>query len=164
MWCIFKIKKNHLNFFREDLTNKFGRELIFYEPKYKKTVLNKNRFIKKIIRLIPNHIFVNFKNLNLTNIRTLRFIKGSSFFYENSLTNQTLIKKFILKCKNFEDNNGYLTENFFSRLNLIKDKFVSGPFIDFFFKIINQRKENFEILVEDKRVFINKKKFINFHL
>ena len=57
-------------------------------------------------------------------------------------------ENFISKCKNSENNQGYLTKNIF---NLYKDreyKFFSGPFTNMIFKIINIQKKKMEILIE----------------
>ena len=73
---------------------------------------------------------------------------------------QAEINDFIKKCKDSENANGYLTENFFE-LNTNKSyKFSSGPFVEKIFKIIDLQKNKINILLGNIKTTINRKKLI----
>ena len=65
------------------------------------------------------------------------------------------LKKFIQSCKNFENEKGYLSTNFFDINFKSNYKFVSGPFLNFLFKIIYYKKNKFLIEVNNKKIFFN---------
>ncbi|MDC0232276.1 hypothetical protein OAJ72_03220, partial [Pelagibacteraceae bacterium] len=73
---------------------------------------------------------------------------------------QNEIKKFIDKCKNSEDKNGYLSQNFFELYVNSNYKFYSGPFAETIFKIVDLQKNKINILLGDIKTTINKNKFL----
>ena len=63
------------------------------------------------------------------------------------IQNQNQIIKFIEYCKSFEDEKGYLTQSFFTKMVIKKAKFISGPFTNMIFEIIERQKNKLKILV-----------------
>ena len=61
--------------------------------------------------------------------------------------NQNEIVRFINHCKSFENKDGYLTQGFFKTMILRKAQFVSGPFVDMVFEIIEKQKNKLKVLV-----------------
>ena len=164
MWLIFKIKENKRNFFKSSILSKIGKKIIFFVPKYKKITFNKNRYFKKVKELLPGHIFVYCENVENIIIDKLKYLEGLKFFYQNYLNNQKDILNFISECKKFEDEKGFIRENYFLKLKKDKGVFSSGPLANLFFTIQSQNKNNFELKIENKKMIINKSNFINYHL
>ena len=68
---------------------------------------------------------------------------------------QNQVKNFISKCKKYQDPDGFITNKFFVELEKKNFKFVSGPFLNFLFKIIYYKKNKFLIEVDNKKIFFN---------
>ena len=164
MWLDFKIKENKRNFFKKSILKEIGKKIIFFEPKYKKIIFNKNKYLNKVKALVPDHIFVYCENLENLVTDRLKYLQGLKFFYKDFVNNQKDIDKFIGECKKFEDEKGYLNENFFLKLKQDKGVFSSGPLANLFFTIQSQSKKNFELQIENKTMIINKQNFIKYHL
>ena len=150
MWVVAKIKKKELNIFKEKLTEKFGKEVEFYYPKiqYYKRSRNKLRKIEKFI--LENYIFCNHPKFNDTNsINDMKFLKGLEYLLKGHGINQNEIIKFIEHCKMFENSKGYLTPNFFKFMIIKKAIFISGPFTNMMFEIIEKQKNKLKILINN---------------
>jgi len=148
MWIVAKIKKKELNLFKKELINQFGLEIKFYNPKieYRKHIKNKTRKFEKFI--LENYIFCYHEKLNQPKVTSkLRFLKGLEYFLEGYLENQDEIIKFINYCKSFENKNGYLSQAFFKNMIRGKAQFVSGPFTNMIFEIIEKQKNKLKILI-----------------
>lgn len=161
MWTIVKIDKKRLNFFKDDITKKLGSGCIFYSPKLIVQKYKNSRLINKEFNLLGDYIFCfhsEFKN-PLT-LCKLKFTKGLKYFLSGFLQSQNEISDFVTKCKRAEDKKGYLSINFCDLKSNKNYKFVSGPFTEKIFKIINLQKNNIEILMGNIRTKINKKKFL----
>ena len=61
--------------------------------------------------------------------------------------NQKNIIEFINYCKTFENEKGYLTQSFFKTIITKKAKFISGPFTNMIFEILEKQKNKLKILV-----------------
>ena len=148
MWMVAKIKKKELHLFKEELIKKFGPEIKFYSPKiqYQKCIKNK---IKKIDQFIlGNYVFCYHEKLKQTKtMNEIKFLKGLEYFLQGYCENQNEIINFINYCKSFENKDGYLTQGFFKTMILRKAQFVSGPFVDMVFEIIEKQKNKLKILV-----------------
>jgi len=148
MWSIAKIKIKNLNTFKKDLTKKVGKDIIFYHPKieYHKYYGDKVKRFEK--HVLENYIFCyheKFKKSNLAN--EFKFLKGLEYFLEGYNQNQKNIIKFIDYCKSFENEKGYLTQSFFKTIITKKAKFISGPFTNMIFEILERQKNKLKILV-----------------
>ena len=75
MWAIFKIKTKKNQFFINNINKIFGKNILFYEPQYKKIVFSKNKYVKKIKKLLPDHIFVYSDNFEKKNLNCLKHIQ-----------------------------------------------------------------------------------------
>jgi len=150
MWVVAKIKKKELNFFKKDLINKVGKDIQFYCPKieYYKYFSNKVKREEKFI--LENYIFCYHEKFKKSNyINKVKFLRGLEYFLEGYNQNQNQISKFIEYCKSFEDEKGYLTQSFFKTLVMKKAKFVSGPFTNIIFEILEKQKNKLKILLGD---------------
>ena len=88
------------------------------------------------------------------------YIKGLKNILSGFLFYQKEIVKFINKCKEFENDRGYITQNFFELQEILKYKFVSGPFVNKIFQIINIQQNKIKILIGDLKTTIKKKEFL----
>ena len=158
MWLVAKIKKKEFKIFKQNLNQKLKTDLKFYQPKFLKIISKKNKIIQKEVPLISNYIFINhpeFSKIELVNF--LSFTKGLDYFLKTSLFNQIQILDFIKSCKNYEDENGYIKPNFFKCLVNYKAKFLTGPFANKVFQVI-EKKENFiKIMLNDLNIKLTDK-------
>ena len=141
MWLVAKIKKREIETFKKDLIKKSGNNTEFYCPKfeYYKYFRKKVKRIEKFA--LENYIFCYHKNFaDHTFIRKLKFIKGLEYFLNGYYQNQNEIIKFIQYCKSFENNKGYLTQAFFKTIIKKEAKFISGPFTNMMFEILEKQK------------------------
>ena len=148
MWVVAKIKIKELNIFKKNLSEKLGNDIKFYCPKieYYSYFGNKQKRLEK--SALENYIFCHHYNFNkLSFINDFKFLKGLDYFLSGYYQNQDQIVEFIKYCKSFENKKGYLTQNFFKTLTTKKAKFISGPFTNMIFEILEKKKNKLQILV-----------------
>ena len=148
MWVVAKIKIKNLNIFKQSISEKVGNDIKFYQPKleYHRYFGDKVKKFEKFI--LENYIFCyhgNFKKSNFIN--AVRYSRGLEYFLEGHNENQKQILKFIEYCKSYENDKGYLTQSFFKTMITKKAKFVSGPFTNMIFEVIEKQKNKLKILV-----------------
>ena len=148
MWIVAKIKIKNLNTFKKNLTEKMASSVEFYHPKieYHKYYGDKIKRFEKFI--LENYVFCyheKFKNLNI--VSEFKFLKGLEYFLDGYNQNQNNIVKFIEHCKTFENEKGCLTQSFFKTMITKKAKFISGPFANMIFEILEKQKNKLKILV-----------------
>ena len=93
-------------------------------------------------------------------VQTLKFVKGLEYFLNGYYQNQSEIVKFINKCRNSEDKEGYLSKNFYELFVNCKYKFSSGPFAEMIFKIVGLQKNKIEILLGNLKTTIKREEFL----
>jgi len=161
MWTIIKFNKKKLNFLKKDLTNKLGSDCRFYEPKIIFKNYKKNKFVKKEFNLLGDYLFCF--NLKFKDIKTISFINyayGLKYILQGFYQSQGEICKFIEKCRSLEDQQGYITEQFYD-LKINSDyKFVSGPFSNSIFKIVELQKKKINVLIGNIKTTIKKKEYL----
>ena len=148
MWVVAKIKIKNLNTFKKDLSEKIGNDIKFYHPKieYYKYFGDKVKRFEKLI--LENYIFCCHKKFKKTSfVNEVKFLKGLEYFLKGYNQNQNNIIKFIEYCKTFENEKGYLTQSFFKSIITKRAKFISGPFTNMIFEIIEKQKNKLKILV-----------------
>jgi len=150
MWVVAKVKYNEINIFKRELKNKLDNTLIFYNPKIQLENIVKSKIKIHNKTLLENYIFCyheNFKNKKLIN--QLQFIKGLTFFLNGYASNQNQIVNFIKYCKSFEKCHGFIKSSFFKSLLSKRAKFISGPFTNMFFDIIEKQKNKLKIVIKN---------------
>ena len=148
MWIVAKIKKKEIKTFKEDSIKEAGKDIQFYCPKieYHQYFRDKVKRLEKLA--LENYIFCYHKNFkDSLFINKLKFIKGLEYFLNGHYQDQNEIIKFIKYCKCSEDNKGYLTQTFFRNLITRKAKFISGPFTNMIFEILEKQKNKLKIKV-----------------
>ena len=139
MWLVAKIKIKNLNIFKKNIIEKIGKDIKFYYPKIEYNKYFGNR-IKKFEKLVlENYIFCYHEKFKENNsVHSIKFLKGLEYFLEGYAQNQNNISKFIEYCKTFENEKGYLTQSFFRTIISKKAKFISGPFTNMIFDILEK--------------------------
>ena len=148
MWVVAKIKRREIKIFKKSLLKKTGQDIEFYCPniEYHQYFNNKVKRLEKLA--LENYIFCyheNFRDSSLIN--KLRYTKGLEYFLNGYCENQKEVVKFIKYCKCSENSKGYLTQAFFKTLINKKAKFISGPFTNMMFEILNKQKNKLKIIV-----------------
>ena len=90
----------------------------------------------------------------------MKFSKGLKYFLGGFKKSQVEINKFIKKCKSLENKNGYISEAFFEVTLNTKYQFISGPFSNRIFEIINLQKNKIKILIGNVKTTINKQDYL----
>ena len=161
MWIVIKFDKKNFDFFKKELKIKLSRDHTLYCPKILIHKYKNNKLIKKEFNVLGDYVFCYDKKFQDKEILIkLKFVKGLKYILDGFLFSQEEILKFINRCKEFENDSGYITQNFFDLKEISKYKFVSGPFVDKIFQIINLQKNTINILIGDLRTTIKKKEFL----
>ena len=99
-------------------------------------------------------IFQTNLSLNLLNTqKDVLILKGFS-------NCQNEIERFINNCKKFENEKGYISENFFQLKEKFHYKFCTGPFVSQVFKILKMEKHKLDVLLGNLKISLNQKKFL----
>ena len=148
MWIVAKIKKKEIEIFKKDLTKKSNSNVKFYCPKIEYQQYYKKK-IKRFEKLVlEDYIFCYNENFNdLLFVNKLKFVKGLEYFLSGYHQSQQEILEFVKYCKCSENSKGYLTQFFFKTITTKKAKFISGPFANMMFEIINKQKNKLKIIV-----------------
>jgi len=157
MWAVLKINKKNLELLKKDLCDKLGNDVKFYTPKLKlKKFLKRKTFIKEIF-LLEDYLLCFHKDFVKSSVITsLKYCKGLKYFLADFLSAQKEIEKFINKCKENEDESGFIQSTFFEFKNKNKYEFISGPFTNMVFSIINENKLFISTLMGNYRTTVSK--------
>ena len=159
MWIVFKYKSKEYNIFKKNFQTKLGSEVKFYNPKikYSRLAKNKMKFFEKY--LLDNYAFCYSKLFQEKKfLSSLSYMKGLCYFLQGYIQDQTQIANFINFCKKNEESDGNLTQGFFSELKIKKAKFLSGPFSNIIFEILEKKKNKIKILLGNKVAFVKNNK------
>jgi len=161
MWAILKFNKKNLETLKRDLSKILGKDFIFYMPKMRVEKYKNEKIISKEFYLLDDYLFCFHKKIgNKNNLNALQYSKGLKYFLKGFYQSQSQIQNFIKKCKECENKDGYLSQEFFE-LNCTKNfKFTSGPFVNEIFKIIEFQGKKIKILLGNLKTTINKKDFL----
>jgi hypothetical protein len=161
MWTIIKLDIKQIEIFKKDLQKRLGKDFIIYNPKLLLQKYKKNKLINKEFNLLGDYAFCFHKNFaDEKTINNLKFTKGLKYFLGGFFKSQNEITNFIERCKNNENKQGYLSQNFFE-INLDKKyKFLSGPFSDMIFNIIEVQKNKISTLIGGVKTEIEKNNFL----
>jgi len=161
MWTIIKFEKKKLELLKTDLRKKIGKDFQIYIPKLKIQKYKNNKLINKEINFLGDYLFCYHQNFKFEKyLNSLKFIKGLKYFLDGFVESQSDIEKFISKCKTYENNEGFLSKNFYDLDLSRKYKFSSGPFVNKIFNIINLQKNKIRILMGNLKTTINEKEFL----
>ena len=157
MWIVAKYDKKKTNFFLEDLKKKLKDKVVIYNPRVKIEKFYKKKLISKELNILGDYIFCfnpKFENQKILN--NLQFTKGLKYFLSGFYKSQKEIKEFIKKCKKSENENGFISADFFDIELNKKYKFNSGPLLNLIFQVLEVQKTKFKIIMGDKIATIEK--------
>jgi len=157
MWTVLKYKNGEFELLKNSFCKVLGEVPEFYSPKirYEKYINNKLKVFEKNILenyLICRHI--KFKDRKIVNL--LKNSRGLSYFLNGFEFNQNELNKFVKFCKSNEDSRGFLCQSFFSIAEKTKAKFISGPFTQMFFDIVEQKGKKLKILLNNINITLSK--------
>jgi hypothetical protein len=161
MWAILKFDKKNLLTLKMELSKRLGKDSKFYIPKLLLKKYKNEKVIGKELYLLDDYLFCYHKKIGNKNIlNTLQYSKGLKYFINGFYQSQPQIINFIKKCKENENDDGYLSQEFFEINLKSKFKFISGPFANEIFKIIELQEKKIRILIGNLKTTINKKEFL----
>ena len=162
MWTIFKFNKKNINLLKKDFKTRTGGDLKFYFPKIK----IEKKIYKKIknyeINLLGNYMFCydqKFEDERF--VESLKNIRGLQYFIKGHKYSQKEISDFITKCKKSQNKEGFLSYNFFDLIINKKYRFISGPFSNLVFSLIQIEKTRLDVLIGNIKTTL-KREAINF--
>ena len=157
MWIIAKYKLNELNILKKKFKDILGDDPEYFTPKIKYTKIVKKKFKKFQKSILEGYLICFHKKFHSKDIQNvLKYTKGLSYILEGFYNNQKDILDFIKRCKNFEDEEGFIKQDFFNFDNFTRAKFVSGPFTNIFFDILSKQSDKIEILIGKYKTTISK--------
>ena len=156
MWAVIKYKKDEYNILSKTIKEKLGEVTKFYNPKliYYKIFKNKKRKIES--NLLGNYVFCYFEGFkDKKTISKINNVKGLEYVLEGYNCYQTQITKFINLCKDNENENGGIKQSFFSDSEFKKIKFLSGPFSNLIFDVVERKKDKIKLSLGGIKTTIN---------
>ena len=162
MWIVAKYKTNEINNLKKNLKVLLGTEPEYFFPqiKYYKIINKKFKSFKKLI-LEGYLICLHPKFNDDIFLNSLNYTRGVKYILSGFKNNQRDITNFINKCKNFQDKEGFIKQDFFNNRNFVKGKFISGPFTNLVFNILSKKSDKIEILIgKYKTTLSNKTNFL----
>ena len=162
MGAIIKFKKKNFQLMKRELIKRNSGKTNFYQPLIK---VQKKKGVKSSFKEFPilgNYIFCfnqNFANENF--IYSLKNIKGMEYILNGYRSSQIEIKKFINKCKNSQNNEGFLSYKFYDLVLNKKYQFTTGPLTNSIFQLINIEKNKIDVAVNSFKISLYKKQ-LNF--
>lgn len=161
MWSIIRFHKKNESILKNSLREKFGNNVKFYSPKIVIQRKIKNFFIRREQNILGDYLFCYHESFKAENIfYTLKFIRGVKDILLNCKFSQTEILNFIQICKKYENKDGYIRFTFFQLINNKKYKFLSGPFAEKFFTIIEKNKNKINVLIGNLKTSVDRKDFL----
>ena len=157
MWIVLKYKPKEFEILKDSFFKILGEMPEFYNPKYKyeRYINNKLKTFEKSI--LNNYLICKhdkFKDSKIFNF--LKNSRGLIYFLNGCEFNQKQLEEFIKFCRLNEDANGFLTQSFFKIIKKTKAKFISGPFTQMIFDIIEDRGGKLKVLLNNVNMTISK--------
>ena len=158
MWAVLKIDRKNISHLKSDFLKKLGKDVKFYIPKIKlKKFLKKKIYFKESF-LLGDYLLCFHKDFSKISVLTsLKYCKGLKYFLTHFINSQNEIEDFITKCKSNEDENGFIKSTFFDFKSSDKYEFISGPFTNMIFNVIQENKLSIRALMGNYTATVSKK-------
>tara|TARA_B100001123_G_scaffold399046_1_gene483675 strand:- start:95 stop:598 length:504 start_codon:yes stop_codon:yes gene_type:complete len=150
MWIVVKYKSKEYKTLKESFFHILGEMPEFYSPKIKFEKYINNKLKKFEKNLLDNYLMCRhykFKERKIINL--LKNSRGLTHFLNGYEFNQKEINSFVKFCKSKEDSDGFLTQSFFNIPIRKKAKFISGPFTQFVFDIIENKGKKLKVVLNN---------------
>tara|TARA_B100001750_G_C15308614_1_gene496027 strand:- start:69 stop:566 length:498 start_codon:yes stop_codon:yes gene_type:complete len=159
MWVVIKYKSKEFKTLKNNFFKVLGNSPEYYCPKikYQKYINKKLKFFEKDI--LDNYLVCKhekFKDSKIINL--LKNTPGLIYFLSGHQFNQKELNNFVEFCKSNEDSYGFLCQSFFNAVEKTKAKFVSGPFTQMMFDIVERKGKKLRVLLNNINVTITTKK------
>ena len=158
MWIIIKYKTKEINLVFNNLKKVIGEMPEFCIPKIKYT-----RYFGKKIKNVETFLLEDYlicyhkKFSDNSTLFKLKYLKGIKYCLDGCPGQQKEIQHFVSYCKRFE-HNGYVSQDFFNNKDFKKGKFISGPFTNLVFNILENKKNKLKVLIGDFKTIIDNRK------
>lgn len=157
MWTILKFDRNKILTLKKEFFDKVGKDVEFYTPKLKLKKYLKSKIYTRENYLLGDYLLCFHKNFSKNSVLTsLNYCKGLKYFLGNFVSSQKEIENFISKCKENEDQDGYIKQTFFDFRNKNKYEFISGPFTNLIFSILEENKNTIKALIGKYKMSVSK--------
>jgi len=157
MWAILKIDNKNLSLLKNDFTKKLGNDVKFYIPRLQLKKFLKKKVCVKEVSLLGDYLLCFHKDFSKKSVLTsLKYCKGLKYFLTDFLNSQKEIQKFINKCKENENERGFIKSTFFEYKKNCNYEFISGPFTNMIFNKIQENKGFIKAFVGNYRVTVSK--------
>ena len=155
MWIVVKYKSKEYKTLKESFFCILGEMPEFYNPKIKFEKYINNKLKKFEKNLLDNYLMCRHYKFNDTAvINLLKNSRGLTYLLNGHEFNQKEISNFIKFCKSKEDLNGFLTQSFFDIPKRKKAKFISGPFTQLIFDIVENKGKKLKIVLNNLNMTI----------
>ena len=141
MWIVIKYKTKEQNYLLKELKDKIGKDIKICTPKIKFDYFLNNKIKNNKKYLLGDYLLCyhdKFKEKKYLDM--ISFLRGLKYYLKDFISSQKEIKLFVNRCKNFQNNEGFISQDFFDFKNSKEFKFFSGPFANMVFELI--KKEN----------------------
>ena len=158
MWIVAKYKPKEFASLKEGFFKVLGDMPEFYNPKikYEKYINNKIKVFDK--NILDNYLICKHSKFNHSGIvNQLKNLKGLNYFLNGYKYNQKELENFVVFCKSNENDSGFLNQSFFNITKKAKAKFISGPFTEMMFDIVESKGKKLKILLNNINITISKK-------
>ena len=157
MWAVLKIDRKYIHQLKSEFLEKLGNEVKFYIPKLKIKKFRKQKVLFKENLMLGDYLLCYHKNFSNKSIfSSLKYCRGLKYFLSNFINSQKEIENFIIKCKQNEDNDGYIKQTFFDFKNKNKYEFISGPFTNLIFTILEENNLSIKALIGKYKATVSK--------
>ena len=147
MWTIIKINSKRILELKKDFYKKLGNEVRFYQPKFKIEKIKNNKIINYEKNLFGDYLFCYHEKFKKSGFNQLLiYSKGLKYFLDGSIFYQKEISKVIERCKEQEDDSGFLQHNFLNYLSQSEIKIFKGPLRNMVFDIIEKKKNKLSFI------------------
>ena len=158
MWIVLKFDKKNLSNLKRDFAIKLDNGVKFYIPKIQLKKYNTKKTVLSERMILGDYLFCFHEKFSKKSILTsLQYCKGLKYILSDFSSSQNEIEKFIKKCIENEDREGYLSPSFFDLINRKSYEFISGPFSNMILNIINQNKISIRAFIGNYRITVSKK-------
>ena len=159
MWAILKFDRKNFELLKNDFQEKLGDDVKFYSPKLRLKKFLKNRIYFKEINLLGDYLFCFHKDFSkMSVLNSLKYSRGLKYFLTNFLKSQVDINKFILKCKENEDDNGFIKFTFFNYELSKKLELISGPLTNLILNVLEENSQFVKAYIGNYKVVVSKER------